>query len=381
MPTAVEPVRTPGKRFERLVRRVVFSPLTGSATGGEPLDLAQVRRVLLVRANFRLGNLVLALPALPALRAALPDARIDVACGRGFASLLDGHPDVTEVLPIDRQGLMHPLRLWRLVRRLRAARYDLVVDGGRGSSFLGAMLTRWSRARWRAASAGCRYEGCFNVFAPRTSRPHKLDMLVDMLNGLGIPPVDTTPRLHLRADERARASARLREWGVADGRPLVGISMAGRSEKGFPETQVAELANRLVGDGDAVVVFPGPEEQDRVPALRARLGEGVVVAPLLPIRDFAATVAACDALVTADSGPMHVAAAVGTRVVTAVRSLTAPYFIPRGPRHRSVLHDPDRPIAALAEAVAEVLAAPAAAERDAQPRGTPSPMPSPSSLR
>jgi ADP-heptose:LPS heptosyltransferase len=77
----------------------------------------------------------------------------------------------------------------------------------------------------------------------------------------------------------------------------------------------------------------------------------------LSIRDFAATLATCDAFVTADSGPMHVAAAVGTRVVTAVRSLTAPYFIPRGPGHRAVLHDPDRPVDALAEAVADVLGA------------------------
>jgi heptosyltransferase-3 len=358
--TAVAPVLPPGKRFERWVRRLIFSRLAGSASEQRPLDLTQVRRVLLIRANFRLGNLVLALPALPALGAALPNARIDVVCGRGFAGLLTGHPDVDTVRTVDRGGLAHPLRLARLVRALRAEHYDLVIDGARGSSFLGAMLVRLSQGRWRAASAGCLYEGCFNVFAPRGERIHKLDLLLDMLDGLGIPPVEMEPRLHLAQDELARADARLREWGVARDRPLVGISMAGRSEKGFPTAQLAALADRLAADGGAVVIFPGPEEQDRIPALRAQLRSATVVAPLLPIRDFAATLARTDAFVTADSGPMHVAAAVGTRVVTAVRSLTAPYFIPRGARHRAVLTDPARPVDGLADAVADVLRAPQA---------------------
>lgn len=355
VPTASAPVLSPGKRFERWVRRLVFSRLVGAASEQQPLDLAQVRRVLLIRANFRLGNLVLALPALSALRAAIPGARIDVVCGRGFAGLLDGHPDVDAVRTVDRGGLAHPLRLAALVRRLRAEHYDLVIDGARGSSFLGAMLAQFSRGRWRAASAGCLYEGCFNVFAPRGERIHKLDLLLDMLDGLGIPPVDQEPHLHFDAEQLARAEARLGEWGVARDRPLVGISMAGRSEKGFPETQIAALANRLLAAGCAVVVFPGPEEQDRIPALRAHLEAAAVVAPLLPIREFAAVLARTDAFVTADSGPMHVAAAVGTRVVTAVRSLTAPYFVPRGARHRSVLLDPARPVDGLADAVADVL--------------------------
>lgn len=355
MPKAAAPVLSPGKRFEREFRHRVFGRLAGSPSAPEPLDLAQVRRVLLIRANFRLGNLVLALPALPALRAALPGARIDVLCGRGFAALLEGHPDVAAVLTVDRRALAHPLRLWTLARRLRAARYDLVIDGARGSSFLGAMLTRLSAGRWRAANAGCRYEGCFNVFAPRSQRPHKLDLLIDMLDGLGVPPVEHAPRLHLAPAELARANAHLDAWGVG-GRPRVGISMAGRSEKGFPEAEIAALANRLAGEGCSVVVFPGPEELDRVAALRPHLGATVRVAPLLPIRDFAAVLARLDVFVTADSGPMHVAAAVGAHVVTAVRSLTAPYFIPRGPGHRAVLPDPAHPVADLAAAVAGLLA-------------------------
>ncbi|MCW5893928.1 MAG: glycosyltransferase family 9 protein [bacterium] len=356
MPTAVAPILSIGKRFERRFRRLVLARLAGAASHQEQLELARVHRVLLIRANFRLGNLVLALPALPALRAVLPDAPLDVLCGRGFATLLDGHPDVDTVLTVDRRSLTHPLHLWRLARRLRAARYDLVVDGGRGSSFLGAMLARLSGGRWRAANAGCRYEACFNVLAPHSHRRHKLDLLLDMLDGLGIPPAEHAPRLHLRPDEMARAAAALDAWGTGP-RPLVGISMAGRSEKGFPHAQIAALANQLVGAGSSVVVFPGPEEQHRAAALRPQLRREVRVAPLLPIREFAAVIALLDVFVTADSGPMHVAAAVGTRVVTAVRSLTAPYFVPRGPRHRAVLPDPAHPVADLAAAIAELLAA------------------------
>src|SRR5262245_32646672 len=131
----------PGKRAERLLKRAVFGLFLGHRRDeGGTVDLAHVRRVLVVRANFRMGNMLLVTPALAALRRALPQARIDVIAARAYVDLLAHSPDVDGRIGVDRRMLMAPWSLARLVRQLRRQRYDLALDGGRGSSFLGAFL-------------------------------------------------------------------------------------------------------------------------------------------------------------------------------------------------------------------------------------------------
>src|SRR6187200_1032385 len=130
-----------GKRTERSIKRAVFGLLLGRrGAADEPVDLARVRRVLVVRANFRMGNLLLVTPAHAALRRALPQARIDVVAPKAYVDLLAHSPDVDGRIGVDRRMLTAPWSLLRLVRRLRGERYDLALDGGRGSSFLGAFL-------------------------------------------------------------------------------------------------------------------------------------------------------------------------------------------------------------------------------------------------
>ena len=139
------------KRAERSIKRGLFGLLLGRRAADDgTVDLARVRRVLVVRANFRMGNLLLVTPALAALRRALPRARIDVIAPRACADLLAHSPDVDECIAVDRRTLTAPWSLYRLVRRLRAARYDLALDGGRGSS---CSARSWSASREAAGAS------------------------------------------------------------------------------------------------------------------------------------------------------------------------------------------------------------------------------------
>jgi lipopolysaccharide heptosyltransferase III len=351
-----------GIRLERCLKQRIFGLLVGGVSGQaiDPasLDLSRCRRVLLVRVNFRMGNLLLLTPALGALRQALPHARIDVLCYDAFAALLAHHPDVDHVLGVHRRMLFNPWKLARLVRTLRRAQYDLVVEGARGGSFLGAFLAAASGGRRRAAAAESRYQGFFNVRVPR--RPdveHKVDLLLAFLADLGIPPATRALKVVLTDAERAAAGARWRELGLARGGPTIGIIVGARRRKQLPPQQLVELIRRLqLRPGLAVVLFAGPEEREEEMKLRRDLAGAVVVAPQLGVRDFAALLSWCTLVVTGDTGPMHLAAAVGTPTVAVFHNTDAACYAPRGPLHRAVQASAQDTIGRVLGAVEDILA-------------------------
>ena len=333
----------PGLLLERHVKRAFFGALAGRAGGGRGIpdaaDLARVRRILLVRPNFRLGNLVLATPALAALRGALPDAELDVLCGAPYADLFACDPAVRETIGVPRDLHRHPVALAALVRRLRARRYDLVLDAARGSSFLGALFARASGGRLRVASSTCRYRALFNVHVPPNKQSwHKIDVLLDLVRGLGLDVTDAAPYVALGASDHRRAAEVWHELGLDAHAQVVGVVLGARGPKQWPFEQVVEIVRGLSESGRVrVLVFTGPEDLDRIDEIRRVSDGAVAVAPLVPIRVFGALLARCSVAITPDSGPMHLAGAIGTPMVALLRTYQSTFYFPRDAKHR-VLH-------------------------------------------
>jgi ADP-heptose:LPS heptosyltransferase len=181
-----------GKQVERGLKRCILSLVARrnpARSGDTAVDLGSAHRVLLIRANVRLAHPMLITPAIAAVRQALPRACIEVLCDAAYGGLLAADPAVDGVVPIDRNVIRKPIALALLVRRLRSLRYDLVIECGRGGSFLGAALTGLSGGRQRVGSAEGRYGHFFNVRVPRRNRVDKVDPLLDLLASIGMPPV------------------------------------------------------------------------------------------------------------------------------------------------------------------------------------------------
>jgi ADP-heptose:LPS heptosyltransferase len=282
-----------------------------------------------------------------------------VLCYDSYAALLAHNPDVDRVLGFHRRMLCNPLALGGLIRTLRRERYDLVVEGARGASFFGALLAAMSGGRYRVASAGSRYQGCFNVQVPRRANlEHKVDLLLAFLAGLGVPPVTRSLKVVLTDAERARAQACWRAWGLEASDATVGIIVGGRGRKRWPHQQLLELIRDIQArPGVAVVLFPGPEERREASRLKRDLISPVLVAPRLGIRDFAALLSYCTLVVTGDTGPMHLAAAVGVPTVAVFQRSKARSYAPRGPLDRAVQVEGARGMEGVRRAVDDALAA------------------------
>lgn len=317
------------RRAQRALRALLG--MAGELTSTRRPARLGVRRILVVRVDL-LGDVVLSLPAVRALKRAYPDARIDFLALRSTAPVLRGDPDVDDIIEFDPHVWRRPSNLLRretsteavrMLRRLRGARYDLAVSV---SGDIGSILTRLSGARWRVGYAEEAYRGLMTDAVPGgryRERKHEVRYVQALAESAGgiVAPGDELLRLHVNPDAEVVMGAHLRrareELRVRG--PLVAIHAGARNgqAKRWPPSHLATLADRLVRELDALVVLTGaPNEAPLARAVLRGMHSAVLnLVGQTTVPELVAVLAASDLLVTGDSGPMHIACAVRTPVV------------------------------------------------------------------
>lgn len=330
----------------RLLQRTLdlFLPIAPNV----PLSgIGEVRRILLVRPNFRLGNALITSPLVAALRTRFPEARLDYLGGEGTLVVLD-HLPVDERIVMSRGFILRPWRFVALFLELRRRGYDLAIESAMGS-FSGGLYAWLSGAR-HCLGVPRRNERFLDVRLPPTPVAHAYDGPAAFAAHLGVSCADR-PVWVISDAERRAASELLARIGLAAPAgplpPFAALFVGGHGAKRWPTARWADLARQLAADGVAVALFAGPEEADAVGRLRELAGRGALVVEPQPLRTFAAVLGAATLVVTPDSGPMHLAAAVGTPVLAVLASRGSTFFAPRGARD----------VALLEPTVADVLSA------------------------
>jgi lipopolysaccharide heptosyltransferase II len=280
-----------------------------------PLDAASVRRILVIRLDL-LGDLVFAAPTIAALRAKYPGAQLTLLTlpyTRPLAALIPG-VDRTLAIDVNRYrrpaGWQHLGEAVRLVRKLRAARFDLCLALHGRPAGVFALL---SGARYRVGYAAHAYPFAFNVPVDGRRydrRQHETEYCLDLAREVGAdgPPV---PRLV------APATA-YRVPGLAPSERYLVIhpGASNGSAKRWPAAAWGRLAHDAAQAlGYRVVVSGGESERALVAAVAA--GAGQVAVPLVgtSLLELAALLAGAEALVSGDTGPLHLAAALGRPVL------------------------------------------------------------------
>ncbi len=302
-----------------------------------PLNQLQPRRVCLVKPS-ALGDVVQTLPVLSGLRARWPTAEFSWVINRGLAGLLAGHPDLAEVIPFDRsaRGWRRLPSTWTLARRLRAAKPDLVIDlQGLARS---GLMTRWTGARRRVGFASAREGARWAYTDPIETAPGEqpaVDRYWTVARALGCQGPPPAAVLGLRPHHAHWARQALA------GLPYPRISIhpgAQWATKRWPPEHYAELACRAITDfGAGIVLVGGPGEQGLAEAVAQRCPRGIKnLAGKTGLLELAGLLAQVDVAVSGDTGPMHLAAAMGTPVV-ALFTCTSPRRAgPHGAGHRVV---------------------------------------------
>lgn len=328
------------------------------------------RRVLVIDFG-QLGDVVLSLPALRAVRERFPRAHITVVVGRPGAAIVELSGYADEVIGVDRVALrdgpkpMALLRIAQLVRRVRRARFDFVID--LHSLYETNLLGRLSGApvRLYARRPGRSLDALAN-FRPRPPvedfRKHAVDRYLDVLKPLGVENAPRLPQLRPRLEDERAVGEMLRRAQARTSAPLVGLFPgAGHPTRRWPLDRFAELAHMLEkSDETQTIVFVGPEEKELIQPIRASFPRSSVLLDRLTIPQLAAAQALLSVFVSNDTGPLHLASAVGTPVVMLLDRPTPNSFVPLGANCRIIYSHAIDLISTeeVAQAVRELLAIP-----------------------
>lgn len=282
-----------------------------------------------------LGDVIHGLPTLAALRDRFPRAHIGWLVKRQWAGILERAEGLDAVWPLD-----PGLRGWAaLLPRLRAVRYDLVVDL---QGLLRSALLGWLSGCPRRVGFAAGREGSSWFYSQRVEVPdpqiHAVDRYLLIAAALDARPSRSPEfRLGRRPGDREAVAAVLRDHGLRVDREWVAVAVGGRwPTKRYPPESFAAVVDRIQTLGLGPVAFiGGSEDRPLVEAVRAAMRTAAVdLAGGTPLDLLPALLASASLLVTNDSGPMHVAAAVGTRVVALFGPTSPALTGPYGEGHR-----------------------------------------------
>jgi lipopolysaccharide heptosyltransferase II len=294
----------------------------------------EVRRLLIVRLD-NLGDVILATPAIRALRLAYPEARLTLLASPVGAPMADLNPDLDDAIVYrapwmdpDTQLLQDPSREASIIAEVRRRGYDAAIIFGsyHQSALPAAYLSYLAGIRLRHAAS---IDGPGSLLTSRHRHPdrtlHEVERGLDLVRGLAIESPYDDLVLRPRAGDLAWAQATVE--GLRRGHePVIGIHPGcSCPSRTYPPEHFVLAAKALRQELGAQLVWTGgPDEIGLVEEIRSKVDDpGLSLAGATDLSRLAAMVAACDLAITNNSGPMHVAAAVGTPVV-ALFALTNP---------------------------------------------------------
>ena len=283
-------------------------------------------RILIVKLS-AIGDVVHSLPVLSALRRMYPESEIHWLVEEGAAGLLGNHPQLDRVLVCRRKSWLKRLKkgepgalrdVTAFIRKFRSREYDLVIDlQNLAKSSFWVFLARSERKLGFWGTAEYAYIPLTEKIGPEDFNLHAVDRYLTFISHLG-GSVDN-PEFVIPITERhmARADNLLAEAGLAGKQVAAVHTFALWPTKLWTVEGFRELAKRLQKELELGVVFTG-SEADRRYVDEVSLGLHSVPANLCGrsnLMELAALFKRCAVAVTTDTGPMHLAAAVGTPVV------------------------------------------------------------------
>jgi len=301
-----------------------------------------MNNLLIIKLRY-IGDVLLATPVLRALRERFPDARLTMLVNRGTEEILKEHPDLNDIMVLERGSLAGQLRL---LYDLRRRHFDGVIDltdGDRSS-----MLTWVSGAPVRIGfNEERRWRGyLYTTIVTLPAGPlHRVERDLAALRPLGIEAKAGPLILKTSAEDERQAEKLLKEAGAMkeDGqlvKPLIVLHPGARYWfKSWPAERFAELADRLAHAHKCQILLGGgPQDVPMVTAICEQMQSSpLVLAGRVTLLQFAAILKRCALFVGNDNGAMHMAAAVGSPVVGLFGPSNPLEWGPRGD-HTKVLY-------------------------------------------
>ena len=310
------------------------------------------KRILVLRMDL-IGDLVLSLPVVRSLKRTYPDAEIDLLAIPSSSKVVMSDPDLAEVIAYDPNIWRRPKALfklqnwreaWALRRRLRARHYDLAVSVfGPWAAILAVLSGAQRRVGFGQESyPGFMTDSVAGAHWNSDDHLHEVDYCLKLSQAAGvtITPEDRTPRLHVNPQAHQEIDEILLREGIQPDRPIIAchVSSNNGQSKRWPIPYWAKLIDWLICEDSMAVVLTGATNDLPLieTILRRTHEQPVNMAGKTSLTQLAALLQRANLVITGDSGPMHIAAAVGTPLI-AIHGPTDPVMSGPVSSHATVL--------------------------------------------
>jgi ADP-heptose:LPS heptosyltransferase len=311
------------------------------------IDPEAIQRILLVRINYRIGNILFITPLLNALAKKFPNAKIDVIIGAPFiSSLIEGMPQVHKVYSFPRKLLKQPLKVWALKKELQQNHYDLLVTPSLMSSS-DSLIALFVPAKYKVGFHAP------DVFSPLTHTiPFPEDIAHEALKPLALMSLfgetkqaDMLSFLDIRLNEAEKKNA-----GKDIPPNAIGIFRDARHEKKIDDQWWRELLDALHQKDSSLTFIDILDPNNTVP-----LNKNIQTLSEKDLRLLASKIANMDAFICGDTGPMHLASASGTATIALFKTTSPTLYGTLGEKDLSIVMK-EKSVQEIAQEILEHLA-------------------------
>jgi heptosyltransferase I len=280
------------------------------------LERYSAARIVIIKPS-ALGDIVHAMPALEAIRFRYPKAHIAWVVNQSFAALVTDHPALNETIPFDRgaskRGKFQGVRSFLdLCKRLRQGQFDLAIDlqGLLRSGMMTLATGAPRRVGYRNAREGARHSYTDQLTTPPLREQHAVERNWTIAHALGVGDSPKEFRIPVQLP------AKLKMQGLLESlpRPWIAVALGAKWQtKQWPPLSFAELANHAIRQtGGTIILIGSPEDQLLSQSFLERYsGPMLNLIGKTNMAELVATLATCDLMIGNDTGPTHLAAALG----------------------------------------------------------------------
>jgi lipopolysaccharide heptosyltransferase I len=295
------------------------------------------RSIVIVKLS-AIGDVLHAVPAAVALKRAFPATRIGWAVEGRAADVLAGHPAIDHLFRLPRGWLKSPRAVWSLRQQLRLFAADVTIDmQGLFKSMVATALTG-AHTRIGYAKPESREQAWIAyTHAIRPSATHIMERHCELLGPLGVKPRAIEFDMPRWPVSRSRVHEWFRELRF-DGPPSIINPSSGWQSRRWPTERFAAVARELMHRHGvrSLVVWGGGDERLAAERIVADAGDAAVLAPATTLQDLGEVCRLARLFISSDTGPLHLAAAVGTPCVGLYGPIPGGRNGPYGPRHVNV---------------------------------------------
>ncbi len=314
----------------------LFSKNTSYATR---LNRDEIKSIMIIRPNYRIGNLIFLTPLINELYAHMPHAKIDIIVGMRLAGkILEPMPNVDKVIDIPRKLLLQPLDMFSYIRQVRAKKYDLAINMSGGSTSA-QIVTAFVKAKYKASFYDKRLWTHFTHVQDRGLQHYK-HMGLESLEFLrffeiNFPKEQPTLDIRLTKEEKEEAKNDLRQLleknCIGTDKKTVALFRNARFDKKIPDEWWNEWILSLQKENEKIVVI-----DILSPDIPTKLNENILEYSNKNLRLLGAFFQECDLYVSADTGPMHLAVASCAKVLALFNKTNMEVYGALGDKNKTI---------------------------------------------